>query len=300
MGRLLALVRRKFNALMQGPMGRRVWSWVVILYAVGLAFLFLSPPTTIVVLDARSERIGIRVDDAAAAVIPVPTPGDDGCTWRHLHPTTGATVTVLRTTNGPLWIVLAAPFGKHSAGTVEDSAGQVLPLQRTESFRIDKPIVACNTRDTARIRIAVRGALTIGDELAPPRLSHDTLAAQAPLLLLDGEIRVYARGRFSFGAPTIYDVATIRLTPGSRMPLEHKDAREIIWWGFIEPSYDDQGALRVAASTVTRELRVFNPSSGSAGERFNVSVLTQLGNDPLLVMLQLFLALLISVKQLLE
>ena len=222
-----------------------------------------------------------------------------------ITPTEGALVTYERFGGDPLAIEIRRSDGK-PVGTMEITKGVLPEAARKASWlRLqakddddDKSPLNCS--GNAMTRMPVYGIADIGSEIRP--LS----AGEKPSFgtLLEGSMDIFARTidlRAWNKEPRIYPAtsSSITIPPGSKVTVNDPDEREKPWVGFAMPDDVNGVGLSVRLTTEAKNIAIVRPGAGATPEVLAVGLFTQLSNDPLLIGLQVTIALLFATFEML-
>lgn len=320
--------------------GRRL---ILVLLVCGyLAFLWWLPPApTVAVVHAKSEQVsytvlvpemarfqlagyGVRGEAAIAAPAPraAARPATDAaaasarssgptpllCLGGLIEPASGTKVTIRRTSQDPVRIILDRTDDK----PVADFRGQsraVPPAIQSASWLVVEESESCS--GTANRRLPINGIVELGDELRPQTSLEE--ASSAPLI--EGRVEIFGKtldlsafignrlldlSQFARDRRTrLYPVMEIAFPPGSRVweaDTPDRSAPRQPWAGMalIEP---DTSALQIEVTTEATSLAIARPGGGTEPEILRIGMFAQLTNDPNVLALQVALAVIFALLQ---
>jgi hypothetical protein len=294
-----------------------------------LVFLFYLPPApTIVVVHAKTEQISyvVTIPEMArirmlglgvrgeTALVQVPASGRSNtrapaqtsvgqnprrlvCIGGLVQPTAGTRVTVRRTGDEPLRIVLERFDDKPAAEFRGQDAVVNADLMKASWLMVEQS-ETCG--ETPLRRLQISGLVEIGDELRPETSASEP--ASAPIL--EGRVEVYGKTvdlgwLWGDRRPRLYPVTEIAIPPGSRLTEapgvgEPQDRQP--WSGMVYVEAD-VSALQAEVTTEASALALFRPGSGLEPEILKVGIFAQLFNDPNILSIQIMLAMLVGILQ---
>jgi hypothetical protein len=266
----------------------------LILFAVSVCTL--PTPETIVVLSGRTEKLTMRALNPSEAAIDIGGmklmsldfggSTDRSCIAGTVLPSSGALVTYRRAgQDGPI-IEISHP---RSAGLLASSTGG-RDLPPSISLTADPGCAGA-----LPTRLPVWGAIDVGDNLRA--IGRDGVDNRS-FVLLSGNLNVYARSVshfWWFSLPrSLYFIRSVELPVGTRITTGPLDSsRSEPAWGLL--SIDREDGFKLSLSTQTSNLTVFVPGSSVDPDSIDVTGFVQVFEDPNLVAIQIYLAVILGV-----
>jgi hypothetical protein len=250
--------------------------------------------------EIHTEYVGFTVVDRDRAAFQIDkmhlTPlgsnesTEANCVSGLFTPNPGTEIAYSRIGEGPVEITISPGFG-----ATGDDVGQLYSDDQATPRRYSGPIIMqqrnlCLHKDTDAkhpvVRLPIWGYARIGREFKPARGAEPD-----PGLLIDGKLDVSAHAVWT-GA--LYEVRSVTLPVASRLQAARAGQRDSdakpIWWGLASVDSLKTGLL-VNVATVAPRLELYRPNQTDA-EVISVTSLVQLTDDPVLLRLQILVAVL--------
>jgi hypothetical protein len=253
----------------------------LLLFVCVLIPLSLPSADVLSAAEIHTEYISFKVIDSRKAAfyvngLMISELGRSGsCTTGLLSPGLNTTVIYGRVGDGPVEVTIMPPPEATAAavGLLDRADGKPL-VRYTEAIAMRQDR-ACFKPDAGgpAMRLPIWGSVQVGREFQPAAGPGPA----EPSMLIGGKLQVSAHAVFT---RSLYDVRSITLPVASR--LESSD-RGAIWWGmaYVDPQ---KSALIAALATEAPVLSLYRPSQSKA-EIISVTTLTQLTDDPNLILI---------------